>query len=99
MTSQVIENDPEQSGRLATRKELFGDHERYAIAAVHTQFDAVCWVVWDAEDMNEELGVPKIIRQAPTKDEALAGFKEAYHAHAREIYVPRSYRVALGWTK
>jgi hypothetical protein len=99
MVSQIIENIPEHAGRLATQKELFGDHERYAIAAVHTQFDAVCWILWDAEDVDDELGVPRIIRQARTKDEALVGFEEEYRAHSRAIYVPRSYRVALGWTR
>ena len=67
-------NDPAKKGQLAARKRLFGDCSRYAVAPVHTRFDAVEWFVWDAEspwiDGNGQAGV---IRQAATLEEALHG--------------------------
>ena len=43
------QNKPELNGSPAAPKEYFGDWNRYAIAPVHTRFDAVMWFVWDAE--------------------------------------------------
>lgn len=69
-----IKNNPALAGSLAKKKEFFGDHSRYAIAPVHTRFDAVEWFVWDAmhpySDMNRGA---EVIRQAATREEALAG--------------------------
>lgn len=64
-------NDPAQRGQLATPKAFFGDFHRFAVAAVHTRFDAVQWFVWDA-DADEGCG-PDIVRQAATFAEAVAG--------------------------
>lgn len=64
-------NDPTRKGQLAARKRLFGDWHRYAVAPVHTRFDAVEWFVWDAHtDAN---GHPAVIRQASTEAEAVKG--------------------------
>lgn len=69
----AIVNNPKLAGQIATtRKELFGGYSRYAIAPVHTRFDAVEWFVWDAERL-DPTGRPEVIRQAPTKEEALKG--------------------------
>lgn len=95
MTSQTLVNDSEKAGQLATRKELFGDHNRYSIAAVHTRFDAVVWVVWDAEEAEPENGLAGIIRQESTKEKALSGLEEEYKQSAREIRTSRSYRVDI----
>ena len=43
------QNKPELKGSPAAPKEYFGDWKRYAIAPIHTRFDAVTWFVWDAE--------------------------------------------------
>lgn len=67
-------NDPRQAGRLASDRVLFGDNSRFALAAVHTRFDAVTWMVFDAEQEDELTGKPKIVRQADTVSEALSGF-------------------------
>lgn len=66
-------NNPKLAGQLAAKKELFGGHSRYAIAPIHTRFDAVEWFVWDAEQIDPATNKPDVIRQAPTKTEALAG--------------------------
>jgi hypothetical protein len=67
-------NNPAKKGQLAARKHLFGGCSRYAVAPVHTRFDAVEWFVWDAEnqwiDSNGRAGV---IRQASTLEEAIKG--------------------------
>lgn len=69
-------NDPAQKGCLASRKMLFGSHKRYALAAVHTRFDAVQWFVWDAETEDEVMSGPAIIRQEDTPAQAVVGLLE-----------------------
>ena len=71
MTSPV--NVPSRAGELATRKEFFGQHQRYAVAAVFTRFEAVQWFTWDAETPEAGTGFASAIRQAATKAEAVAG--------------------------
>lgn len=66
-------NDPSRKGELAARKQLFGDCSRYAIAPVHTRFGAVQWFVWDAELTCRKTGLPEVIRQTATLEEALQG--------------------------
>jgi len=69
----MINNNPKLAGQLAAKKELFGGHSRFAIAPIHTRFDAVEWFVWDAEKIDPVTGGPDVIRQEQTKAEALAG--------------------------
>ena len=67
-------NNPAQKGQLASRKVCFGDCSRYAVAAVHTRFEAVEWFVWDAEHPDatpEQMAV--VIRQEPSLEEAVRG--------------------------
>jgi hypothetical protein len=59
------------AGQLASRKITFGRLSRYAVAAVHTRFDAVEWFVWDAENPGYE-----VIRQDATFRGAIAGLEE-----------------------
>lgn len=66
-------NNSRQAGSLASRKVTFGDHSRYAVAAVHTRFDAVEWFVWDAERIDPLFDAPEVIRQAPTFAAAVEG--------------------------
>ncbi|CAB4166436.1 hypothetical protein UFOVP838_28 [uncultured Caudovirales phage] len=66
-------NNPKLAGQLAAKKELFGGHSRYAVAPIHTRFDAVEWFVWDAEQIDVQTGFASVIRQAQTKQEALVG--------------------------
>jgi hypothetical protein len=67
-------NNPAKRGQLAARKRLFGPYSRYAVAPIHTRFDAVEWFVWDAEHKwIDASGRPGVIRQAATLDEALRG--------------------------
>lgn len=69
----AIVNNPALHGQPAARKQLFGTNSRYAIAPVHTRFDAVEWFVWDAEHPLSTMDRAEVIRQAATLDEALAG--------------------------
>jgi hypothetical protein len=68
-----IANNPARKGELAAGKQLFGDCSRYAVAPVHTRFDAVEWFVWDAEHPTSEMFRPAVIRQAATLEEAVKG--------------------------
>lgn len=66
-------NNPIRAGELAARKRLFGPYSRYAVAPVYTRFDAIEWFVWDAEDPCDIDGLPSVMRQASTLEEALRG--------------------------
>ena len=71
----MITNNPVLKGSMAKRKMLFGDCSRYAVAPVHTRFDAVQWFVWDADNMDALTGKPSIIRQADSLADAMLGFE------------------------
>ena len=75
MFDSTIKNDPSRAGSLAARKRLFGAFCRYAVAPVHTRFDAVEWFVWDAEVTDPETGLAAVIRQAATLEEAVRGLE------------------------
>lgn len=71
--SSSFVNNPLMKGSLAAPKQFFGDDRRYAVAPVHTRFDAVEWFVWDAEHPLSTMSRAEVIRQAATLDEALRG--------------------------
>jgi hypothetical protein len=71
--NQAEANNPRFAGRQASSKTLFGPCSRYALYAVHTRGDAVQWFVADAESVDAETGLPSIIRQAATAEQAVAG--------------------------
>lgn len=73
MTSII--NNPNLAGCPAKKQEFFGQYDRYAVAPVHTRFDAVQWFVWDALHPNSDENRPEVIRQAATREEALAGLE------------------------
>lgn len=72
-----MENDKKKAGKLARPKITFGPHGRYAIAPVHTRFDAVQWFVWDAERPDED-GRASVIRQEDTEEKARMGLVAPY---------------------
>lgn len=69
----TIRNDPSRKGQLAAPKRLFGEYNRYAVGPVHTRFEAIEWMVWDADETDPVTLGPAVIRQAATEDEAVAG--------------------------
>lgn len=74
--ANIPANDPSKKGKLAARKQLFGDNKRYAVAPLHTRFDAIEWFVWDANVYADETGMPEVIRQCSTLEEAISGLGE-----------------------
>lgn len=70
---KVPANNPALKGQPAARKQFFGPRERYAIAPVHTRFDALEWFVWDAEHKLSNMSRAEVIRQAASLEEALMG--------------------------
>jgi hypothetical protein len=73
----ALTNDPTRKGQLAAPKRLFGDYHRYAVAPVHTRFDAVEWFVWDAGSYPApDDSTPAVIRQASSEAEAVKGLEE-----------------------
>jgi hypothetical protein len=73
LTSTSVKNNPSLKGSLAAPKQFFGESRRYAVAPVHTRFDAVEWFVWDAEHPLSDMSHAEVIRQAPTIEKALRG--------------------------
>lgn len=71
---KVEPNDPERAGSGASLSTAFGPHARYLVFAIHTRFDAVSWIVRDYGAALEG-GLPAVIRQAATLDEALVGLE------------------------
>ncbi len=72
----IIVNDNSKAGKVAAKPEIFGPFSRYSVYPVHTRFgDSVQWFVSDAEDDDPFLG-KAIIRQAPTKAEAMKGLDD-----------------------
>jgi hypothetical protein len=76
---KVEPNDPTRAGQDASKRQYFGEFGRYAVFAVHTRFDAVCWFVTDAEsiaDAQVRAGeFPAVIRQEATREAAMAGLR------------------------
>jgi hypothetical protein len=68
-------NDPTRKGQLAASKRLFGDYRRYAVAPIHTRFDALEWFVWDAMSWEPDGTNPAVIRQASSEEEAVEGLR------------------------
>ncbi len=68
----VLENKPALRGTLAAKKQFFGAWSRYAVAPIHTRFDAVEWFVWDAEQTDDK-GLAEVVRQSATLDDAIDG--------------------------
>lgn len=69
----MVANDSRRAGCIAAKAERFGEFGRYRVAPVHTRFDAVQWFVWDAETVDDVTGGAAVIRQAETRDKAVAG--------------------------
>jgi hypothetical protein len=66
-------NNPSLKGQLASKKVLHGENSRFATFAVHTRFDAVQWFTADALRPDDKTGLPEIVRQSATFEEALHG--------------------------
>ena len=84
--ASVPANNPAIAGELATEKQTFGDCSRYAVAAVHTRFDAVCWFVWDANRVDEITGEPLVIRQNENPERAVAGLTDKTPYRSAQIF-------------
>lgn len=69
-------NIPHLAGQVAGKKEFFGPFNRYALFPVHTRFNSVSWIVEDAEDQDQETGLPRIIIQEKTRADALVRLKD-----------------------
>lgn len=89
---KTLKNDPAKAGCLAARKVTFGELSRYAVAPVHTRFDAVQWFVWDVEQLDPSTELPAIIRQADDLQTALAGLPVL---GAQRDQLARRFRVQL----
>lgn len=76
---KTIVNDSSKPGARAGAKTIFGDFNRYAVYPVHTRHipgitdNRVSWFVEDAETIDPVTGLLEIVRQASSKEEAMAG--------------------------
>jgi hypothetical protein len=80
--SKLPANDPSKKGQLAARKQFFGAGRRYAVAPIHTRFDALEWFVWDAEHKLSDMTRAEVVRQEPTLEAAIAGLIDQSEAGA-----------------
>ena len=74
--SKLPANNPSLRGQPAARKQFFGPRGRYAVAPIHTRFDALEWFVWDAEHSLSTMSRTEVIRQAASLEEALLGLQQ-----------------------
>ena len=51
----------------------FGEFSRYKLTSMVSRFGNMVWFVADATKIDALTGLPEIIRQADTKQEAIAG--------------------------
>lgn len=72
----ALRNNPLRAGQLAGKREFFGGWSRYAIAPIHTRFDAVEWFVWDADKIDPDTQRSTVIRQAATKEAAMSNLND-----------------------
>ena len=54
-------------------REVFGVFSRYCVTSHRTRFGEIVWHVADAERICELTGLPEIIRQASSREEAVKG--------------------------
>jgi hypothetical protein len=87
----TIRNDPTRKGELAAPKRIFGDRSRYAVAPIHTRFQAVQWFVWDA-DITDADGRPEVIRQENSEAAAVAGLDKSQRYTVRQDSIPQELR-------
>lgn len=79
----TIANNPALKGKRASRARFLGPFKRFAVYAMHTRFEAVAWVVCDAEAVCEA-GLPEITIHN-TEAEAIAyAERRAAEAEAAE---------------
>lgn len=69
-------NDSTKAGAFASKKVIFGSHNRYAIAAVHTRFNNIEWFVYDVESLDFLMDTAEVIRQELSFEKAIAGLTE-----------------------
>lgn len=65
-----FENDPAKAGQRVRRKGFLfgfdgGSGTRFCLFATHTRFGGFEWFVQDAEQTDEQTGLPAIIAQGP----------------------------------
>ena len=68
-----ISIDGYENGQIVSKKFIFGDCSRYAVAPVKSRFGGVSWFVWDAEQQDDITGGPSVIRQASSIESAIFG--------------------------
>ena len=64
-----------QTTKALGHGDVFGPFSRYQLIHHRSERDGVpsCWMVEDAETVDELCGLPAVIRQAETPEEAVAG--------------------------
>ena len=58
---KIAPNNPALKGTLAGKKLIFGPHSRFAIAPMHTRFDAIAWAVYDAQSEGATMNEAELI--------------------------------------
>ena len=72
-TTKAKKEAPMTSQTLSSK--TFGEFSRYRLDAFQTRFGTVEYFVLDAERIDALTGLPAVIRQAATAEEATAGLR------------------------
>lgn len=67
------EPDESRAGERASDSIFFGDRGRMELYAIHSRFGILEWLIVDHERLEEPIGLPAIVRQAPSLREAING--------------------------
>ena len=82
---KLIKNKPELAGTIASKKTLHAPRSRFATYAVHARFDAVEWLVADAETKDPLTDLPAIVGQHDTEGQALEHVARLSETAEREL--------------
>lgn len=78
-------NDPAKNGCPASPARTFGPDLRYRVQARHTQYEWMAWQVDDLHTTDPVTGLPLVVRQWPSFEDAVRGLT---HATEVEIVIP-----------
>ena len=67
---ECLPNDSNKAGARAS--EAVTTENGFQVLAIHTRFSAVCWIAIDPAKLDEETGLPAIVRQEETFEAVIA---------------------------
>jgi hypothetical protein len=97
--AERVYNDNAQPGVLALPKQFFGRNSRYAMAPVHTRHGHVAWFIWDAEEPEPMTGLPEVLFQGESLDDALYYAQQLEETEAESQKLQESFTLSIRKTQ